>query len=207
MNRCVLFCYGCCFVFFSYGQNCLELDYKLRGYFYAGSKINDSLVPGGYYADDNYPKPMSPYIFKDINTEQVQLIVEPELITNAAQDIPGFKVFLINGTSDIQALPAQDSRLYIKRQVFYKGAWVDIEYLPSSWCGNSYHELFIKPYQYWEFVVPFLKGKIEAKFRFELYISDDLTVYSNEFEGSFNEVQLERKQGYTPKNFMDPYND
>ena len=79
--------------------------------------------------------------------------------------------------------------------------------MPSSWCGNSYHSVFIKPNEYWDFTAPCLNGKIESKFRFELYVNEELTIYSNEFNGSFNRKQLKKEQGHKPIGIMDPYND
>lgn len=136
----------------------------------------------------------------------MELIVKTDLKTEFKNGISGFKIFIINKSDSITELPAQDSRLYLKRQVFYKNEWRDVEYLPSSWCGNSYHSVFIKPNEYWEFSAPCLNGKIEGTFRFQLFINDNLTIYSNEFSGSFNKKQLTKEQGYKPIGIMDPYN-
>ena len=95
--------------------------------------------------------------------------------------------------------------MYLKRQVFYNNKWQDVEYLPSSWCGNSYHNVYIKPNEYWDFIAPCTAGKIEAKFRFKLSVNSNSTIYSNEFTGSFNKSQLKHEQGYKPIGIMDPY--
>jgi len=188
-----------------FGQDCLNVQFKLRGYFYAGSSQVDSTAAGGFYEDSNNPKNLSSEIFKLSESGKLQIAVKPEATTAFEKGISGFKVFVINTSDSIQKLPAQDSRLYLKRQVFYKNQWRDIEYLPSSWCGNSYHSVFIKPNEYWDFTAPCLVGKIESKFRFELYVNDKMTVYSNVFDGSFNEKQLVKAQGYSPTGIMDPY--
>jgi hypothetical protein len=44
-----------------------------------------------------------------------------------------------------------------------------------------------------------------TKLRFVLM--GEKLVYSNEFEGSVNPEQFAIKQGHTPTNIMDPYND
>ncbi len=188
-----------------FGQDCLNVQFKLRGYFYAGSSQVDSTAAGGFYEDSNNPKNLSSEIFKLSESGKLQIVVKPQATKAFEKGISGFKVFVINTSDSIQKLPAQDSRLYLKRQVFYKNQWRDIEYLPSSWCGNSYHSVFIKPNEYWDFTAPCLVGKIESKFRFELYVNDKMTVYSNVFDGSFNEKQLVKAQGYSPTGIMDPY--
>lgn len=190
----------------SFGQECLNVKFKLRGYFYAGTSQVDSTALGGFYEDKNAPKNLTPEISEYSKSNKLEIIVKPDLTTEFVNGISGFKVYIINKSDSIKELPAQDSRLYLKRQVFYKKEWRDIEYLPSSWCGNSYHSVFIKPNEYWDLKAPCLKGKIDAKFRFELYVSKKLTIYSNEFDGSFNKKQLKKEQGYKPIGIMDPYN-
>ena len=190
----------------SFGQECLNVKFKLRGYFYAGTSQVDSTALGGFYEDKNSPKNLTSQISEYSKSNKLEIVVKPDLITEFEKGISGFKVFIVNKSDSIKELPAQDSRLYLKRQVFYKNEWRDIEYLPSSWCGNSYHSVFIKPNEYWGFTVPCLNGKIDAKFRFELYVNEELTIYSNEFNGSFNKKQLTKEQGHKPIGIMDPYN-
>ena len=189
----------------TFGQECLNVKYKLRGYFYAGTSQVDTSALGGFYQDSNVPKKLTAEIADYSKSNKLALVVKPELHTEFEKGIAGFKVFIINKSKTVKELPAQDSRLYLKRQVFYNNKWRDIEYLPSSWCGNSYHNVYIKPNEYYEFAAPCLKGKIKAKFRFELYINDELTLYSEEFTGSFNKRQLRKEQGHQPVGLMDPY--
>ena len=190
----------------SYGQECLNVKFKLRGYFHAGTSQVDSTAIGDFYEDTNAPKKIASS-FKNISLSGAfQMIVQVDSIVKFGKNTKGFKVFVFNRTDSIIELSAQDSRLYIKRQVFYNNEWKDIEYLPSSWCGNSYHSVFIKPNESWDFTAPCLAGKITSKFRFELYINENLSIYSNEFEGSFNKKQLKKEQGYKPIGLMDPYN-
>ena len=190
----------------SFGQECLDIKFKLRGYFYAGTSIVDSTALGEFYEDRNSPKKITAEISGYSKSNDLEIVVKTDLKVKIEKEILGFKVYVINKSDSIRELPAQDSRLYLKRQVFYKNEWRDIEYLPSSWCGNSYHSVFIKSNEYWDFKAPCLVGKIDAKFRFELFVDDELTIYSNEFEGSFNKKQLEKEQGHKPTGIMDPYN-
>ncbi|MGY6647909.1 hypothetical protein [Wenyingzhuangia sp. IMCC45574] len=189
----------------STGQKCLDVKFKLRGYFYAGTSKIDTTAYGGFYQDNNAPKKLIPAISKISNAKKFQILAKPNLKKQFSKGIEGFKIYIINKTDSIITLPAQDSRLYLKRQVFYKNKWQDIEYLPSSWCGNSYHRVFIKPKEYWDFTAPCLIGKIKGKFRFKLD-TNNTSIYSNEFEGSFNKKQLTKEQGHKPISIMDPYN-
>ena len=186
-------------------QECLNVKYKLRGYFYAGTSHEVSTALGGFYQDTNAPKPTNERIRQLSIPSQFQLIVKNDSLAEFQKGIKGFRVFLINSTDSTISLEAQDSRLNLKRQVFYKNQWQDVEYLPSSWCGNSYHAVYIKAGEYWSFTAPCMNGKQEAKFRFELAITDKEKIYSNEFSGSFNKRQLIKEQGHQPTSIMDPY--
>ena len=108
-----------------------------------------------------------------------------------------------------------DSRPSLVMQAKIEGEeWRDIEYLPKSWCGNSYHTLTLPTNKAWVFVAPKYHGEIDAKLRFVLrdmvskgikkpYEFED-AIISNEFEGSINKEQFTIKQPYIPKGF-DPY--
>lgn len=186
-------------------QECLNVKFKLRGYFYAGTAKVDTAALGGFYEDKNRPKMIGEGIHTLADAAKFQLIAKSDSLAAFEKRIQGFKVFVVNLTDTIVELRAQDSRLNLKRQVFYHNQWQDIEYLPTSWCGNSYHSVFINPGEYWDFTAPCLVGKIPAKFRFVLRLNDQTELFSNEFEGSFNRIQLTKEQGHRPSNIMDPY--
>tara|TARA_R110002073_G_scaffold139232_1_gene289222 strand:+ start:2907 stop:3530 length:624 start_codon:yes stop_codon:yes gene_type:complete len=188
------------------GQECLNVNFKLRGYFYVGTSQIDSTAFGGFYEDQNIPKKLTSKDTKLFKKNKLELIVKTDSIIEFEKGITGFKVFIVNKTNAIVKIQAQDSRLYLKRQVLYNNKWRDIEYLPSSWCGNSYHNVYIKPNEYWDLKAPCIKGKIKATFRFQLYVNNNLTIYSNEFKGSFNKKQLKKEQGHEPIGIMDPHN-
>ena len=106
-----------------------------------------------------------------------------------------------------------------------KGVWRDIEYLPNSWCGNSYHQVVLPENHYWTFVTPVYEGCYYTKLRIELSsidpskhkgskarrefgtIKEELVLYSNEFEGSINPAQFWRRPEYQSGGIMDPYNE
>jgi len=193
------------FVFqLSLAQNCMNLDRQLQGYFYAGTSQEDTLSPGGYASSQNTPKQITKKINRRSQKETFQIVAQPNSETTFQYDHKGFHVLVINKTDTIVGLSAQDGRIDIIRQVYYDGSWQAIEFLQSSWCGNSYHNVYINPNQYWEFAAPCMEGDTKSKFRFALAVDKDITIYSNEFSGSFNLKQLEKEKGHLRDSLMDP---
>ena len=189
----------------------LDIDYMNRGYFYASGPARKDLAGyGGWAHSDNSPS-------REAGGEDRKLRM---VITKEPSDwrkvYCGRKVYLRNGTKDTIYFNAQDSRLYMKVEALdEQGIWKDVEYLPSSWCGNSYHMVALPPRQYWSFVTPDYEGSFKTKLRISvLYVigperrgGTELTLYSNEVDGSINPAQFWRKREYFPGGIMDPYND
>lgn len=182
----------------------VNVNYMIRGYFYAGSSIIDTLAAGGFWESPNKPKTVTasfPFTAKGL-----QFIIDTTAITSFGKNYKGYKVYLINNSDTITAFTASDSRLSIIAEAYVHGKWQAIEYLPSSWCGNSYHHVYIQPAQYWEFDAPAYTGSIKTKLRFKL-VNGASTLYSNEIIAGINKGQLKEKQGHTQQGLMDPYND
>jgi len=194
----------------------LNIDYMNRGYFYAYSKPNNNDI-GGFGGSRNFPLTITTENFP-INT--LSIVVDQNKQDTIQNTYIGYKVFVSNNSKTNIDFNAQDSRLYMKVQAQNdKGIWKDIEYLPSSWCGNSYHTLTLEKMNYWTFTTPKYEGELKTKLRIELNYIDpkdktekrrnrkEITIYSNEFEGSINPGQFWNKQQYYPNGIMDPYND
>ena len=116
-------------------------------------------------------------------------------------------MILANDTGRRIAFPASDSRLSIVREALDpEGVWKPVEYLPSSWCGNSYHRVFLTDGKIWSFVAPVYRGSFETRMRFRLR-AEDGQIYSNEFAGSVNLDQFSVRQGHEATSLMDPYVD
>jgi hypothetical protein len=193
-----------------------NIDYMNRGHFYAHSEPHEDDI-SGYGHSENAPK----IINENDNFPENQLSVtiktdQKHIIDNKWN---GYKVYIANTSKHNIEFDAQDSRLYMKSQAQDStGQWRDIEYLPSSWCGNSYHKLILKQENYWEFTVPKYDGDMKTKVRISLtYNSPNsesdsrkevtkVVIYSNEFEASINPSQFWRRQEYYPSGIMDPYN-
>ena len=204
----------------------LNIDYMNRGYFYANYNYTghgnspsraeaEKIIPSLY----NFPEAV------------LSVTAYPEHNYDLGEKIKGMIVHVANTTSDTIRFNAQDSRLYMKTQAKdATGVWRDIEYLPNSWCGNSYHHVSLPEGHYWTFVAPVYQGTIPVKLRIELTYVDptdkpdetqkrsrgldwsyrdkrELVIYSNEFDGSINPAQFWRKPEYHPLGIMDPYNE
>ena len=187
----------------------LNVDFMMRGYFYAGSTTEDKRALGGFGTSQNFPRPIDPGI--GVRQGEISLIARPGETAIFAEKFQGLKVLLINGTNEPAGFSASDSRLYIVQEALdRRGQWKPIEYLPSSWCGNSYHTVFLGPNEYWEFAAARYTGKFKTRLRFRLdwqkSETEKITIYSNEFEGSVNAHQFTIQQGHNPTSIMDPYN-
>lgn len=187
----------------------LNIDFMLRGYFYAGSQIKDENALGGFGISDNFPQSIK----SDINAPQkkISLIALPDEETVFSGKYKGIKLLLVNATNEKAAFSASDSRLYIVQEALdADGKWKPVEYLPSSWCGNSYHVVYLGANEYWEFSAARFTGKIKTKMRFRLTrdspAADKNPIYSNEFDGSINKKQFTEQKPYNPSGIMDPYN-
>ena len=189
-----------------------NIDYMNRGYFYASSPYKEELAgSGGWGGSRNgFQKIKDSKRFKNAKLS-LEVYSEPGL---KYEDIyKGQSLILANPSEDSIFFDAQDSRLYLKIQALDRsGEWKDIEYLPSSWCGNSYHTVFLAPHNYWHFSIPKYQGAFITRFRAEVKYksspeAESQTLYSNEFEGSINPGQFWRKTDYSPQGLMDPYFD
>ena len=169
----------------------LDVNYKLVASKRAAEKDSES---NGWYVSDNEAQQNEGRfsregIFLRIDTEE-DTLVDGTFIAD--------RLYLVNNSEEKLCLPAQDSRLYLTMQAKnILGAWNDIEYLPNSWCGNSYHEVCLSNGEFWEFASLQFRGRYRTKYRYRL---DGLesSLFSNEVEGYINSGQFVVKQEYLP---------
>ena len=190
----------------------LNVDFMLRGNFYAYSSVSEGL--GGYWASANLPKPSADDQFP---ANELGIVVDTANFDTLTGQWSGFKVYLYNNAVYPAVFEAQDSRLSITLQAKdAKGEWRDIMYQPNSWCGNSYHSLELKPGEHWTFVTPQFEGKIKTEVRLKLekwhlrptstkpeLVYD--TAFSNSYSAHVNPEQFEVQKEYNAVNIMDPY--
>ena len=186
----------------------LNIDFMLRGYFCAASPTKDEQALGLFGTSQNFPKAVEPD--KNFPRGKISLVARPDVETAFAGKYKGLTVLLVNMTSQQVAFHAQDSRLNITQEALDTDfKWKPVEYLPSSWCGNSYHRVFLGPREYWSFAAARFTGKFKTRFRFRLdhqtSNGQKITIYSNEFEGSLNKGQFTNQRDYKPSGIMDPY--
>lgn len=194
-----------CLTAFGQQKKDLDIDFMLRGHIYAESSITDSTAAGGFADSDNLPKRITESL--GISESRLFLKIDTTKTASINNKFKGYKLYIGNKSNATIKLEASDSRLYAIAEVFYKNTWQPIEYLPSSWCGNSYHNVYLKQNEYWEFDIPKFTGKIKTRLRYRLMTEEGKFIYSNEILASFNKGQLKEKQGHTPNGIMDPYND
>lgn len=179
-----------------------EFTFMLRGYCHAGNAKDDPKAIGGYGGSDNLPKPLksaaaSPELY-------LQIMDTPDVVF--AEKYTGLHVRLVNGGKKTAVISASDSRISLVQEAQdADGTWKEIEYLPSSWCGNSYHHVYLEPKNYWEFTAPKYTGPRKTKLRFKLTLSPNQFLYSPAYEGGIHPEQFVEKQGHKPTNIMDPY--
>lgn len=182
----------------------VNVRFMLRGYCYAGSAEEDR-VPFDW--SPNLPQKLTDNK-KKMSKGKCTLVAEADVISKFAGKYRGLRLSLLNGTQEKLAFSAQDSRLYIIQEAkTTDDIWKHIEYLPSSRCGNSYHQVYLPPNHGWSFSAPRYVGNLKVKLRFKLCGGKKAVIYSNEFDGSINPEQFKIKQGHKPTSLMDPYRD
>jgi len=189
----------------------LDVDFMLRGYFFAASQIEDDAAPGGFGGSDNLSSPYEPILYGE--HLPLMLVAFPRNEVPFREEYQGMEVILVNTSGEVQAFNAADSRLPIVREALApeglegEGEWQPIEYLPSSFCGNSYHRVFLEPRHQWSFSAPVYDGTVETQMRFALRLESGEMLYSNAFPGLVNPEQFSEKQGHQAASIMDPYLD
>lgn len=189
----------------------LNINFKNRAYFYAASAPLQAAAGLGGWADSgNLYEPVSETIQPAANN--LIVLLKPNEPRVFAEKFSGFALYIINQTNDTIFFEAQDSRLNMKLQAQDKnGNWRDIEYQPNSWCGNSYHHVYLPAGYQWTFAVPQYTGTLKTHIRAVLGYkpgldTEEQLLYSNEIEGSVNPGQFDKMPKYKPNGIMDPYN-
>ena len=192
----------------------LNIDYIARTHFTAYSTLgpDGDHNSGGWATDNNFPRKKRPAL--PIPSNRLSLIVDTACVDTFAGRYFGFSLYLTNTTADTVVFRGQDSRLNMKIQALdEQGLWKDIEYIPETFCGNSYHWLPLEPGAHWKFVVPDYEGVFNTLLRVELKYPDpadhskEKVLYSRPFRGSINMSQFSVKEPYYSHGIMDPYID
>lgn len=165
------------------------------------SAIKDSRALGGFGPSDNLPKKIR--AAGPTSATQWYLLAEPDVVEKVG-NMTFMRLCIVNRTAGTLIFNASDSRLSIVQEaVDDKGDWCPIEYLTSSWCGNSAHRVMLPAGQFWSIPTRRYQGSIKTKLRFRFDLPGQ-TVCSNEFEGSVHPAQFTEVQPRRPTNIMDP---
>jgi len=182
-------------------ENFSDTPYLQRGGYYAGSKIKDKLALGGFGPSDNFPHAITSD--DAAKTSSWYLLAEPDVVMEVGKS-RYMRLSLVNATGHELAFDASDSCLTIVQEAKDDaGVWRSIEYLPSSWCGNSYHRVILGSTEFWSFPAARFRGANKTLLRFHMTLKDQ-HVYSNEFEGSVNPTQFTAMEPHRPQGIMDP---
>lgn len=181
----------------------LNIDYMRVCNYEASSPYKQDLAGyGGWSRSDNSFNPISETI--DYKDNSLNVLINSDT-TKYEMIYEGMSLYIANITKDTFYFNAQDSELYLNLQAKdMNGEWQDIEYIENSWCGNSYHTVFLPPNNQWQFTIPIFEGEFKTKIRAKLHYKtqqkqkEDKVLYSNEFEASINPGQFWRKSEFAP---------
>jgi hypothetical protein len=131
----------------------------------AGSAIEDEEALGGFGPCDNYPRDIAGETWG--TADDISLVAFPDESFRGNESL--FTVRLVNRTNAVAGFSACDSCLYLTQEALDRsGTWRPIERSFRSWCGNSYHRVFLDKNQYWEFPALRYHGTIKTKLRLRL---------------------------------------
>lgn len=190
----------------------LNSDCMLRAYCYGLSSKDKLTHPPEDNFERNYARPGA--FIRGFKEGHPGVVVKTDEPARFKEKYTGITAYVYNAGTDTLEIDVQDSRLYLVMQALNpKGEWQDIEYCPSSWCGNSYYDTNLNPDEFLKFTIPVHDGDLPATLRMAFTWKrkwkkgqlETKTVYSNTFSGKINPGQFWRQQGHIPMNIMDPY--
>lgn len=164
---------------------------RLDGGYRVGSRVKDRDALGGFAGSGNYPLALGDGAWGTAGA--VALVASPdEPVARGASR--GFLVRLVNRTRGGVEFEATDSCLSLVQEARDPaGRWRAIERLPRTFCGNSYHRVFLGPGQYWRFPARAYTGAFATALRLRLDRGDRPALYSNEFAGAVDLGQFDRE--------------
>jgi hypothetical protein len=181
--------------------NYLNIDFMNRGYFYANSKSQEGEIINYKNLRKN-PEKISKS--DNIPSNSIMIVVRPEIKDTIFGEYNGITVLVSNTSKNKIDFYTQEGCLsMIVQALNLKNEWKDIE----SWSPNQHlniRTVTLDSNYYWTFKTPVYKGDIKTKLRIKLkYINPnatsekyshkkEITIYSNEYDGSINPGQLWR---------------
>lgn len=188
-------------------QDSVKISFQFRGNCYAYSSENYARPSNGEAHSSNLALPTD----KTFCPDSLYLFINTQELIGYSNGYLGCKLYLVNNTNQAVDFSAQDSRLNLVAEALDKtGTWRPISYLPSSWCGNSYHIVTLGSQEYWEFDTPIFTGEFKTKLRYRLISkkgTPDLISNAIDVFILYSQFDKEEKEGHKPTGIMDPYKD
>ncbi|NVK04633.1 MAG: WG repeat-containing protein [Flavobacteriia bacterium] len=190
----------------------MNIDAKMDAVVHVGSPPLKGLnAIEGWANSENI---FTPYAAANPSSGNHVLISDPEV----HEDYPistSRLVEFINLSSDTLIASVQDSRLHaVIEAKNEEGEWVSIQTYRSSWCGNSYHHVYLPPGNEWTWRIPEFEGGMKTELRVAIYNvmtwengehSEPFNIFSEPYKGSINPAQLWRENQYSQRGLMHPY--
>ena len=169
------------------------------GYCRARTDVADAGALGGFYESPNTSRPVPEGLA--VAPDALQLVARTGELLAFEEKYRGFALYLVNATREKAGFVAQDSRLdVVMEAVDPDGRWRPLEWLPHSWCGNSYHGVSLSPGRAFRFAVPEYAGPLETRARFRMDRGrDGEPLYSNEFSVRVDPRQFHAKGPISPR--------
>ncbi|MBS1560250.1 MAG: hypothetical protein JSS89_01460 [Bacteroidetes bacterium] len=182
----------------------VDIDFQFYGDCYAYSSDKNAVASNGESHSDNLPRKVD----RSFPRKGLYMVINENERCPIDSTLLGCKLYLVNTTDSLVKMEASDSRLYIVAEALDgRNVWSPISYLPSSFCGNSYHTVALDKDEYWSFDIPVFKGTIKTKLRYTLTIDKRRKISSNEVVAYLNKGQFNvgHVHEYRSNNIMDPY--
>jgi hypothetical protein len=168
-----------------------------RGWYYAGSNLKDEDALGGFGTCDNFPKKCDHNALG--KPGELSLVAFPDEVVDFRKR-KAILLRLVNRTEKTMEFSACDSGLYVVHEALDRdGQWKPLERFPATFCGNSFHRVFLETNEYWEFFAVPRDGSFKTKLRFRLepkgeqgIVAGGGTLHSNEYEGSIDPAAFVR---------------
>ncbi len=175
-----------------------------------GSRVKNPDDLGGFWKSKNYPNRITSNFLDEIVAKPNDLsvvahVIPPTANSEKATAEQHLEIFVVNRTTSRKSFSAQDSLLNLRQEAKDSaGNWKPIEYLESSWCGNSYHTVYLGPNSFWKLEGKSTPGPFKTALRYALEIGNGKTIYSNEFDGSIFESQFTKPEPPTDAGLINP---
>ncbi|WP_300665569.1 hypothetical protein [Fluviicola sp.] len=112
------------------------------------------------------------------------------IVYRGCRNIPAFQVRIDYKGEDKIEIQIEDGKLVAVQQALDSaGNWISLEHFIHSDCGNNYSFARLKKNESYLFKIAQYTGNYPTKMRLKILI-DDQVYYSNEFNGSINNEQL-----------------